>query len=69
VDGPQHGDIEDPVTALVFGPRPPLHLLLVEGRTVVSADELRTVSEQECAADLRAAHRQLARVAAAGRAR
>jgi cytosine/adenosine deaminase-related metal-dependent hydrolase len=66
VDGPQHGDIDDPVTALVLGPRPPLELLLVEGNRVVERDELRTVSEEECAADLRAAHRRLARVAPVG---
>jgi len=60
VDGPLHGDIDDPVTALVLGPRPPLELLLVEGRPVVENDELRTVSAQACGADLRAVHRRLA---------
>jgi cytosine/adenosine deaminase-related metal-dependent hydrolase len=64
VDGPQHGDIEDPVTALVHCPRPPLELLLVEGRPVVAGDEVRTVSEQACAAGLRAARRRLGQWAA-----
>ncbi|HXA57882.1 MAG TPA: 8-oxoguanine deaminase [Streptosporangiaceae bacterium] len=34
----------DPVTALVFGPAPPLARLLVGGRTVVADGELRTLS-------------------------
>jgi cytosine/adenosine deaminase-related metal-dependent hydrolase len=65
VDGPLHGDIDDPVTALVLGPPAPLALLLVEGRPVVVDDELRTVSEQASARDLAAAaHRLRARVGA-----
>jgi cytosine/adenosine deaminase-related metal-dependent hydrolase len=64
VDGPLHGDIDDPVVALVLGPRPPLELLLVEGRPVVRGDDLRTVSEQACGADLRAAHRRLGALSA-----
>jgi cytosine/adenosine deaminase-related metal-dependent hydrolase len=59
VDGPGHGDIDDPVTALVLGPPAPLHLLLVDGRPVVSAGDLLTVSTQECSRDLVAAHRRL----------
>jgi hypothetical protein len=66
VDGPVPGDIDDPVTALVLGPRPPLELLLVEGRPVVAGEELRTVSEQACGADLRTAHRRLRPVLAGG---
>jgi hypothetical protein len=52
--------------ALVLGPRPPLELLLVEGRPVVEHDELRTGSEAACAAELRAAHRRLSRAPAGG---
>jgi cytosine/adenosine deaminase-related metal-dependent hydrolase len=59
VDGPGHGDIDDPVVALVLGPPAPLALSLVEGRPVVSDGGLLTVSEQACAHDLRAARRRL----------
>jgi cytosine/adenosine deaminase-related metal-dependent hydrolase len=41
VDG-HRAAVEDPVCALVFGPQPPLGLLLVGGRTVVEDGELRT---------------------------
>ncbi|MCM6773562.1 8-oxoguanine deaminase [Nocardia sp. CDC159] len=37
--------VADPVCALVFGPTPPLALLLVGGRTVVENDELRTAAQ------------------------
>jgi len=62
VDGPWHGDLADPVTALVLGPPAPLELLLVDGRVVVSGGELRTVSVGAAAAELRAARSRLLRV-------
>ncbi|MGH3380451.1 MAG: 8-oxoguanine deaminase [Actinoallomurus sp.] len=43
VDG-YRAAVEDPVCALVFGPVPPLELLLVGARTVVENGELRTTS-------------------------
>ena len=55
-----HAGIADPVTALVFGPIPPLALLLVGGETVVERDELRTADETALAADLRRASAALA---------
>ncbi|GAA1643005.1 8-oxoguanine deaminase [Nonomuraea maheshkhaliensis] len=45
VDGPFTAAVADPVCALVFGPPPPLDLLLVGGRTVVAGGELRTVAQ------------------------
>jgi cytosine/adenosine deaminase-related metal-dependent hydrolase len=51
--------IEDPVTALVFGPTPPLQRLLVGGSTVVRRDELRTTSQEALAAGGAAARRRL----------
>jgi cytosine/adenosine deaminase-related metal-dependent hydrolase len=45
LDGPPHLGIADPVAALVLGPRPPLELLLVGGRTVVERDRVITVDE------------------------
>lgn len=59
VDGFGYDVIDDPVVNLVFGPTPPLELLLVGGRTVVERGELRTVSPDAAAAAGRAAHRQL----------
>jgi 8-oxoguanine deaminase len=55
-----HAGIVDPVTALVFGPIPPLALLLVGGETVVERDSLRTADESALAADLRRAAARLA---------
>ena len=46
VDGLAHADIADPVAALVLGARPPLELLLVNGRPVVEHDQLTTVDER-----------------------
>jgi cytosine/adenosine deaminase-related metal-dependent hydrolase len=51
--------IDDPVTALVFGPTPPLERLLVGGATVVRRDELRTTSQEALAAGGAAARRRL----------
>jgi cytosine/adenosine deaminase-related metal-dependent hydrolase len=58
VDGLAHAGIADPVAALVLGARPPLELLLVDGRPVVEGDQLTTVDE-------RAATEAAARAAAA----
>jgi cytosine/adenosine deaminase-related metal-dependent hydrolase len=46
VDGLAHADIADPVAALVLGARPPLELLLVNGRPVVEHYELTTIDER-----------------------
>jgi len=62
VDGPWHGDIADPVTALVLGPPAPLALLLVNGRRVVEDGELWTVSVEAAGRELRAARQRLLRV-------
>jgi cytosine/adenosine deaminase-related metal-dependent hydrolase len=45
IDTPTHAGIDDPVAALVLGAAPPLRLLLVNGRTVVERDTVRTVDE------------------------
>ncbi|SHH07668.1 8-oxoguanine deaminase [Streptoalloteichus hindustanus] len=60
LDGLAHVGIDDPVAAFVLGPRPPLALLLVGGRTVVADDEIRTVDEGTVVRDLRRASRKLA---------
>jgi cytosine/adenosine deaminase-related metal-dependent hydrolase len=44
-----HAGIADPVAALVLGSRPPLELLLVNGRAVVEKDQVVTVDEQAVA--------------------
>jgi cytosine/adenosine deaminase-related metal-dependent hydrolase len=46
VDGLAHAGIADPVAALVLGARPPLELLLVNGRPVIEHDELVTIDER-----------------------
>jgi len=58
VDG-YRAAVEDPVCALVFGPVPPLDLLLVGGRTVVERGELRTTSADPASAGARARRRLL----------
>jgi cytosine/adenosine deaminase-related metal-dependent hydrolase len=50
IDGLAHAGIADPVAALVLGARPPLELLLVNGRPVVERDELTTVDERAATA-------------------
>jgi hypothetical protein len=45
LDTPTHAGIDDPVAALLLGAPPPLRLLLVNGRTVVEHDTVRTVDE------------------------
>jgi cytosine/adenosine deaminase-related metal-dependent hydrolase len=58
VDG-HRAAVEDPVCALVFGPEPPLDLLLVGGRTVVEHGELRTGPPDPARAGVRARRRLL----------
>jgi cytosine/adenosine deaminase-related metal-dependent hydrolase len=60
LDGVAHAGIEDPVAALVLGPPRPVDTLLVGGRVVVEATELRTSSEHEIATDIARASRRLA---------
>jgi len=55
LDGLGHAGIADPVAALVLGSAPPLELLTVGGRVVVSQDRLSTVDEGQVTADLRRA--------------
>ncbi|RKS71674.1 cytosine/adenosine deaminase-related metal-dependent hydrolase [Actinomadura pelletieri DSM 43383] len=55
--------VDDPVVAFVFGPPPPLHRLLVGGRTVVADDTLVTVPQDEVARRGAAAHRRLTALA------
>ena len=62
LDGVDHAGIADPVAALVFGPQPPLKLLLVGGRTVVSDNELRTAPADDLARELRTASAKLIEV-------
>ncbi len=59
VDGLGHGDIEDPVAALVFGPPAPLEALFVGGRPVIERGELRTADVDTLAHDVRSAARRL----------
>jgi len=59
VDGLGHAGIADPVAALVLADRPPLELLLVDGRVVVEHDRVVTVDEDEVARAAAAAHAAL----------
>jgi cytosine/adenosine deaminase-related metal-dependent hydrolase len=59
LDGIEYAGIEDPVAAMVFGPLPPLRLLLAGGRPVVENGVLPGVSQVDAAAGLRAASRAL----------
>ncbi|MFG2072648.1 8-oxoguanine deaminase [Nonomuraea maritima] len=63
IDGPFTPAVPDPVCALVFGPPPPLTRLLVGGRTVVAAGELRTVPQDVAGRAGVAARRRLLRAA------
>jgi cytosine/adenosine deaminase-related metal-dependent hydrolase len=58
-DGPGGAPGGDPVAALVFGPPPPLELLLVAGAPVVERGELRTTDMTVAAREVRAARRRL----------
>jgi cytosine/adenosine deaminase-related metal-dependent hydrolase len=60
LDDVDHAGIADPVAALVLGPRPLVHTLLVGGRVVVAGGELRTFDEGVAARDLLAQSRRLA---------
>ena len=55
-----HAGIADPVAALVLGARPPLELLLVNGKTIVERDQLVNVDERAVAANSRRASAALA---------
>jgi cytosine/adenosine deaminase-related metal-dependent hydrolase len=59
VDGPGHGDIADPVAALVLGPAAPLVWSWVSGRPVVRDGRPLGVSPEEASAALAAAARRL----------
>jgi 8-oxoguanine deaminase len=54
-----HADIADPVAALVLGSRPPLELLLVDGRPVVEHDRVVTVDEHALAREAVSVHQTL----------
>lgn len=60
LDGLGHAGIEDPVAALVLGPRPPLERLFVNGRAVVADDRLTRADETELARAAHTAARKLA---------
>ncbi|MFD0682927.1 8-oxoguanine deaminase [Actinomadura fibrosa] len=62
VDG-FHAAVDDPVVAFAFGATPPLHRLLVGGRTIVEDDTLVTVPQDEVARRGADAHRRLKRLA------
>jgi cytosine/adenosine deaminase-related metal-dependent hydrolase len=64
LDGFAHAGIADPVAALVLGPPAPLELLLVDGKPVVTHNELRTADDAELAEALRKASTRLAEGAA-----
>jgi cytosine/adenosine deaminase-related metal-dependent hydrolase len=59
LDTVAHADIADPVAALVLGSRPPLELLLVDGRPVVEHDHVVTVDEQALAREAVSVHHAL----------
>ena len=59
VDDLVHTGISDPVAALVFGPAPRVELLLVNGRAVVEAGELKTADAEMVAGELSTASKRL----------
>ncbi|MGH3445605.1 MAG: 8-oxoguanine deaminase [Nocardioidaceae bacterium] len=61
LDGPAHAGILDPVAALVLGERPPLALLLVDGRPVVEDDVLLSADEHALTAAATTAAERLTR--------
>jgi cytosine/adenosine deaminase-related metal-dependent hydrolase len=63
LDGIDHAGIADPVAALVLGPRPLVHTLLVGGRPAVQEGRLTTADEDEIARDLARASRRMQEVA------
>jgi cytosine/adenosine deaminase-related metal-dependent hydrolase len=60
IDGVEHAGILDPVAALGLGSLPPLHRLLVGGRTVVDSQTLVTADERALARGVALASRTLA---------
>ncbi|MGZ4184074.1 MAG: 8-oxoguanine deaminase [Solirubrobacteraceae bacterium] len=65
LDGLDGAGIEDPVAALVFGATQAVELLLVGGRPIVQAGELRTVDEAQVAVEIARESRRLAATAEA----
>lgn len=59
LDGLAHAGIDDPVAALVFGSRPPLRMLMVDGEPVVADDVLLTADETALARDAERSARRL----------
>jgi cytosine/adenosine deaminase-related metal-dependent hydrolase len=59
IDGYTHGDVADPVAALVLGSQPPLELLLVDGAPVVERDRVLGVDEDALAGEAVSVHRAL----------
>jgi cytosine/adenosine deaminase-related metal-dependent hydrolase len=53
LDGLGHAGIADPIGALVIGSAPPLELLAVGGRVIVTRDELSTVDSDRVVSELR----------------
>ncbi|MBF4462137.1 MULTISPECIES: 8-oxoguanine deaminase [unclassified Rathayibacter] len=60
IDGIEHAGIADPVAALALGAQPPLTLLLVHGRPVVSEGRLVTADEHAIAGEVAQASADLA---------
>ena len=63
LDDLDHAGIQDPVAALVLGPRPRVDHLLVGGKTVVEHGRLMTADEEIIASELAAASRRIQEVA------
>ncbi|HEX6020845.1 MAG TPA: 8-oxoguanine deaminase [Solirubrobacter sp.] len=61
LDDLDHAGIDDPVAALVLGPRPEVRHVIVDGRVVVEDGELRTGDEDEIARSLWAASKEVRR--------
>jgi cytosine/adenosine deaminase-related metal-dependent hydrolase len=59
LDGLGHGDVADPVAALILGSPPPLDLLLVNGRPIVEHDRVVTVDTDAVARECARVHRAL----------
>jgi cytosine/adenosine deaminase-related metal-dependent hydrolase len=59
LNGLLYAGITDPVAALVLGATPPIHRLLVGGKTVVEKGELRTADESSIARELSSASARL----------
>jgi cytosine/adenosine deaminase-related metal-dependent hydrolase len=59
LNGLLHAGITDPVAALVLAATPPIHRLLVGGKTVVEKGELRTADESSIARELSSASARL----------